>query len=76
MDDLVQIVESARADFAAAQQNAALEDAKAKYIGKNGAITATRINTLTSIYIPSHGIKYAAAIAAGIIIKMIKSLII
>lgn len=40
MDDLVQIVESARTDFAAAQQNAALEDAKAKYIGKNGAITA------------------------------------
>ena len=40
MDDLVQIVESARADFAAAQQNAALEDAKAKYIGKNGAIAA------------------------------------
>ena len=36
----MQIVESARADFAAAQQNAALEDAKAKYIGKNGAITA------------------------------------
>ena len=36
----MQIVESARTDFAAAQQNAALEDAKAKYIGKNGAITA------------------------------------
>jgi phenylalanyl-tRNA synthetase alpha chain len=40
MDDLVQIVESAKADFAAAEQSAALEDAKAKYIGKNGAVTA------------------------------------
>ena len=40
MDELAQIVESARADFAAAQQSAALEDAKARYLGKSGALTA------------------------------------
>lgn len=40
MDDLVQIVESAKADFAAAEQPAALEDAKARYLGKNGSLTA------------------------------------
>lgn len=40
MDDLVQIVESAYASSRPLNKNAALEDAKAKYIGKNGAITA------------------------------------
>ena len=40
MDDIVQIVESAKADFAAAEQPAALEDAKARYLGKNGSLTA------------------------------------
>ena len=40
MDDLVQIVESAKVDFAAAEQPAALEDAKARYLGKSGSLTA------------------------------------
>ena len=40
MDDLVQIVESAKADFAVAEQPAALEDAKARYLGKSGSLTA------------------------------------
>ena len=39
MDELTQLIESAKADFAAAQQPAALEDAKARYIGKTGAVT-------------------------------------
>ena len=39
MDELSQLIESAKADFAAAQQPAALEDAKARYIGKTGAVT-------------------------------------
>ena len=39
MDELEQLIESAKADFAAAQQPAALEDAKAKYLGKTGAVT-------------------------------------
>ena len=36
MQDLSELIESARQDFAQAQQPAALEDAKAKYIGKTG----------------------------------------
>lgn len=39
MDELTQLIESARADFAAATQPAALEDAKARYLGKSGAVT-------------------------------------
>ncbi len=39
MQELSELIESARADFAAAKQPAALEDAKARYIGKTGRIT-------------------------------------
>ena len=39
MDELPQLIESAKADFAAATQPAALEDAKARYLGKSGAVT-------------------------------------
>ena len=39
MDELTQLSESAKADFAAATQPAALEDAKARYLGKSGAVT-------------------------------------
>ncbi len=40
MEDLNQIIERARADFAAAATPAALEDVKAVYLGKNGQLTA------------------------------------
>lgn len=40
MDELSQLIESAKADFAAARKGADLEDAKAKYLGKTGAVTA------------------------------------
>ena len=40
MDGLQSLVARAAADFAAAADPAALEDAKAKYLGRNGAITA------------------------------------
>ena len=39
MDELTQLIESAKADFATATQPAALEDAKARYLGKSGAVT-------------------------------------
>lgn len=39
MDELTQLIESAKADFAAATQPATLEDAKARYLGKSGAVT-------------------------------------
>lgn len=39
MDELTQLIESAKVDFAAATQPAALEDAKARYLGKSGAVT-------------------------------------
>lgn len=39
MNDLSQLIEAARADFATAEQPAALENAKARYLGKTGAIT-------------------------------------
>ena len=39
MDELTQLIESAKADFAAATQPAALEAAKARYLGKSGAVT-------------------------------------
>lgn len=39
MDELTQLIESAKADFVAATQPAALEDAKARYLGKSGAVT-------------------------------------
>ncbi|WP_338848078.1 phenylalanine--tRNA ligase subunit alpha [Massilia sp. W12] len=40
MDSLEQLVNSAQADFLAAPDAAALENAKAKYLGKTGQITA------------------------------------
>ena len=40
MEDLSQIIESARLSFAQAQTPAALEDAKAVYLGKSGSLTA------------------------------------
>lgn len=40
MEDLNQIIERARIDFANALTPAALEDAKAVYLGKNGQLTA------------------------------------
>jgi len=39
MSSLEQLVVAAGADFAAAQDSAALENAKAKYLGKSGQIT-------------------------------------
>ena len=39
MQELQELIESAKADFAAAEQPAALEDAKARYIGKSGSVT-------------------------------------
>jgi phenylalanyl-tRNA synthetase alpha chain len=39
MDDLARIVDSALADFAACSDPAALENAKARYLGKGGALT-------------------------------------
>ena len=40
MDNLDQLVNSALADFAAANESARLEDAKARYLGKEGSLTA------------------------------------
>ncbi|MBK8120793.1 MAG: phenylalanine--tRNA ligase subunit alpha [Sulfuritalea sp.] len=40
MDNLYQIVASATADFATASESAKLEDAKARYLGKEGSLTA------------------------------------
>jgi phenylalanyl-tRNA synthetase alpha chain len=40
MDNLDQLVVSATADFAAATEPAKLEDAKARYLGKDGSLTA------------------------------------
>jgi phenylalanyl-tRNA synthetase alpha chain len=39
MNDLDTLVQQAEADFAGAQQAAALEDAKARYLGKSGRVT-------------------------------------
>ncbi len=39
MNDLDTLVQTAQADFAAATQGAALEDAKARYVGKSGRLT-------------------------------------
>lgn len=40
MQELSELIESARKAFAEAQQPAALEDAKARFLGKTGALTA------------------------------------
>jgi len=40
MDNLDQLVASATSDFAAAMEPAKLEDAKARYLGKDGSLTA------------------------------------
>ncbi len=48
MDDLSGIVGQALADFAAAADPASLEDAKARYLGKGGALSALQ-STLKSI---------------------------
>jgi len=47
-DDLAVLIAAARADFAAAADSAALENAKAKYVGKSGALTA-RLKALASL---------------------------
>ena len=39
MEDLSKLIESARQAFAEATQPAALEDAKAKFLGKSGTLT-------------------------------------
>jgi len=39
MNDLESLVQAAQADFAAARQGAALEDAKARFLGKSGRLT-------------------------------------
>ena len=44
MEDLSKLIESARQAFAEASQPAALEDAKAKFLGKSGALTAMMKN--------------------------------
>jgi phenylalanyl-tRNA synthetase alpha chain len=48
MDDLSGIVARALADFAAARDPASLENAKARYLGKTGALTALQ-STLKSV---------------------------
>jgi phenylalanyl-tRNA synthetase alpha chain len=48
MDDLSGIVERALADFAAARDPASLENAKARYLGKTGALTRLQ-STLKSV---------------------------
>ena len=48
MDDLDRIVESALADFQSCVDPAALENAKAKYLGKAGTLT-TRLKTLGTL---------------------------
>ena len=48
MDDLDRIVESALADFQSSVDPAALENAKAKYLGKAGTLT-TRLKTLGTL---------------------------
>ena len=40
MNDLEQLVSSAEADFSAASEPARLEDAKARYLGKDGSLTS------------------------------------
>ena len=40
MQELSELIESARLAFAQAEQPAALEDAKARFLGKTGALTA------------------------------------
>lgn len=44
MEDLTKLIETARQAFAEATQPAALEDAKAKFLGKSGALTAMMKN--------------------------------
>ena len=45
MDDLSRIVDEAMAEFAACADSAALENSKARYLGKSGALT-TRLKSL------------------------------
>jgi phenylalanyl-tRNA synthetase alpha chain len=49
MDDLDRIVESALAEFQACTDSATLENAKAKYLGKSGALTA-RLKALGKLH--------------------------
>lgn len=44
MEDLTKLIETARQAFAEATQPAALEDAKARFLGKSGALTAMMKN--------------------------------
>ena len=63
MEDIERIVSRAAADFAAAADAAALENAKAKFLGKNGELTAL-LKTLGSL--PAEDKKQrGAAINAG-----------
>ena len=39
MNDLDQLVQAARAEFDAAREAAALENAKARYLGRSGRVT-------------------------------------
>jgi phenylalanyl-tRNA synthetase alpha chain len=48
MDDLAKVVDAALTDFEAARDPAALENAKAKYLGKAGALT-TQLKTLGTL---------------------------
>jgi phenylalanyl-tRNA synthetase alpha chain len=48
MDDLARTVDAALTDFAAASDPAALENAKAKYLGKAGALT-TQLKALGTL---------------------------
>jgi len=48
MDDLAKVVDAALTDFEAAHDPAALENAKAKYLGKAGALT-TQLKTLGTL---------------------------
>ena len=54
MDALQQIVEEARREFAAAADPAALENAKARYVGKAGVVTA-RLKALAGSRTRAHG---------------------
>jgi len=57
MDDLSRIVDAALADFAACHDPAALENAKARYLGKTGALTGLlkSLGTLSAAERPAAG---------------------
>src|SRR5665213_2660304 len=68
MDALGDIVAQARREFAAAADSAALENAKARYVGKAGAIT-TRLKALAALAPDARRAEGAAINAAKTLIE-------